>query len=123
MKQRLQKELKKALIVLIIGICYYILFSFFKIGIPCIFNKLTGLLCPSCGATRMADRIFHLDFKAAYSYNKALFLLFPVILIIFIYEEIKYIKSGNRTFSKLSTLILYVFSGMLIIFGIIRNII
>lgn len=123
MKQRLQKELKKLLIIFISGVTYYILFYFFKIGIPCIFNKLTGLLCPACGATRMADRIFHMDFKSAYSYNKALFLLLPVVFIILIYEEFQYIKSGNRSFAKLSTVILYVLISLLLIFGVIRNLI
>ena len=39
------------------------------ISLPCLFNKVTGLLCPGCGNTRAAVAILKLDFKAAFAYN------------------------------------------------------
>lgn len=122
MKLRLVRELKKLFIILTLGIVYYISLGFFNISIPCIFNKATGLLCPSCGITRMILKLTELEFSEAFSYNKALFILLPIILAVFIYEEIRYIKTGRRTFKKLSNIILWTSCAALVVFGIIRNI-
>lgn len=123
MKLRLFYELKKLFIILSLGIVYYISFSFFNISVPCIFNKTTGLLCPACGITRMIAELLNFNFKEAFSYNKLLFILLPIIVIVFVYEEIRYIKTGSRTQKKLSTIILWVICALLILFGIIRNIV
>ena len=44
------------------------------IGIPCLFNRITGLLCPGCGNSRAALALMRLDIGAAFGYN----LMFPV---------------------------------------------
>ncbi len=44
------------------------------IGIPCLFHKITGLLCPGCGNSRAALALLRLDFAGALQYN----MLFPL---------------------------------------------
>ncbi len=57
-------------------ILLYILF-FNGIGIPCLFRKLTGLLCPGCGNSRAAMALLRLDLRSALGHN----LLFPLELL------------------------------------------
>ena len=61
---------------LAIGGAYYALISLTGIKIPCIYATLFHLQCPGCGATRMALALLRLDFRAAFGYNPALFILF-----------------------------------------------
>lgn len=44
------------------------------LGIPCLFHKLTGLMCPGCGNSRAAMALLELNIRAALQYN----LLFPL---------------------------------------------
>ena len=46
---------------------------------PCMFYKLTGLLCPGCGSGRFMLALLHFDFYAAFRYNPLLFISFPLI--------------------------------------------
>ena len=123
MKKRLFSELFKLLIILFAGILYYIVILVTGFKIPCVFNYFTGYLCPGCGMTRMIISVLSLDFSSAYYYNRAVFLTLPVILSFLLYEEIKYIKSGNRKFSKASRIFFITEAALLIVFGIARNLI
>lgn len=40
---------------------------------PCVFNMLTGLLCPGCGGTRALHALLHGDVAAAFAFNPLLF--------------------------------------------------
>ena len=40
---------------------------------PCVFNLLTGLLCPGCGGTRALHALLHGDVAAAFAFNPLLF--------------------------------------------------
>ena len=55
-----------------IAIFYVLAFS--GIGIPCLFYKITGLLCPGCGNSRAAIALLQLDLRKALKWN----LLFPL---------------------------------------------
>ncbi|MEU4091334.1 DUF2752 domain-containing protein [Streptomyces sp. NPDC026673] len=49
----------------------------------CPFNFLTGLLCPLCGATRMAHDLMHGDLAAAFHDNALLLLACPFPLYLY----------------------------------------
>jgi len=53
-------------------------FSRLGYGIPCLFHRITGLLCPGCGNTRAALALLRLQFREAFSYN-------PLCLLEFLY--------------------------------------
>ena len=40
---------------------------------PCVFNLLTGMLCPGCGGTRALHALLHGDVAAAFAFNPLLF--------------------------------------------------
>ena len=123
MGKRLASELKKLGIILGAGILYYIFVTVTGFKIPCPFNLATGLLCPGCGITRMALSLARFDFASAFGYNKALFVTLPILFLFLLFEEIKYIKSGIRRFSKATQVFLTLEAVFLVIFGIVRNII
>lgn len=118
--------LKKLIITGLAGvvcIAYYFLLTFFNIGIPCLFHKFTGLLCPGCGITRMILAILHLDFKSAFQYNQVVFIFSPIILYFIIRLYISWLKSENYKLSLIENIVVYIMLTILLIFGIIRNII
>ena len=65
-----------SIVVLAAVVLFYIL-SRNGIGIPCLFHRITGLLCPGCGNSRAALALLQLDIFSALQYN----LLFPVEFI------------------------------------------
>ena len=48
---------------------------------PCVFHRLTGLPCPTCGATRCAVHLLHLRPGQAFLMNPLLFLGFVAIAV------------------------------------------
>lgn len=121
MKQRLIKVIRNALILLGIGALYALFFHLTGIGIPCIFNRITGLRCPGCGVTRMCLSLLRLDFKGAFGFNQAVFCLSPIIAFIIgrlIYLYIRYGKKQDR----LTNILSYCCIAVLTVFGIARNI-
>ena len=43
------------------GLLYGIFVSYTGLAIPCLFRKVTGLLCPGCGVTGMCVALVHLN--------------------------------------------------------------
>ena len=120
--QRLIKELKWIALVLVAGICYLIFTAATGLGIPCPFYMITGYLCSGCGATRMFISIAKLDFQAAFQHNKVLFITLPILLAVWIFERVCYIKTGKSRLHLISKIILCIEAFLLIIYGVIRNI-
>ena len=114
------KTVKKYVIILAVGVAYLLFTLLTGIGIPCVFNKLTGMLCPGCGITRMIISAVKFDFVVAFRYNPFLFVNAPVILFCLIYSEIGYIKNGCRS-NRWINIILWVEIVMLLLFWVFRN--
>lgn len=120
--KRLKSVLKTAVTILIIGLIYFIFVKITHLGIPCIFNLLTGLHCPGCGISRMFISLASLDFKAAFGYNAYVMLIGPFALIFALKHYITYILKGNQKSSKLENALLIVALVLAIGFSILRNI-
>jgi hypothetical protein len=57
-------------------------------GLPwpgCWFRRLTGLPCPTCGATRTALALAHGNFMAAWRHNPLIFVCYTGIIILNLY--------------------------------------
>ena len=122
MKERFRQTLTKYVILLLIGIAYFVFVFITGIGIPCIFHVVTGLKCPACGVTRMITSLARLDFAAAFAWNPFLLITGPVILLCLIASEVIYVKSGTRSLGKWN----FVLWGEIVLalaFGVLRNII
>ncbi|MBR3306005.1 MAG: DUF2752 domain-containing protein [Lachnospiraceae bacterium] len=120
-KKRLTAELKLAAKFLCAGLIYALWFRITNIGIPCVFRLLTHLQCPGCGITRACVSILRLDFKSAFEYNPLSLTVVPLLALILLVREIRYIKKGKRYFNKVETAALAVMLPVTLIFAVYRN--
>ena len=122
-KQRLLRVILYATLLISLGLLYGAFVSRTGIGMPCIFHLVTGLKCPGCGVTKMCIALMHLDFATAYESNQMLFILSPVLLLIFVTCVVGYIRKGSWETNRIQNVVLYVCIALLIGFGIARNIV
>ena len=122
---------KYRLLRLIIGIAFpvavmFILFwgLYVKIPIPCIFNQITGLYCPTCGATRAVIYLMHGDITDALKSNALITISAIPLLFIFTVIWVGLIFNRKDWFVSNTAMIKFfcVFVVIYIIFGIVRNI-
>lgn len=89
--------------------------------IPCLFHEATGLYCPGCGVSRMCLALFRLDVKTAFRANPVILLLLPAGLVIALQMAVRYVKTGKHLPTKAQTLVIYLMLGILLLFGLLRN--
>ena len=105
------------------GCAYAVFFSKTGIGIPCVFRKLTGFMCPGCGTTRMLVSLFRFDFVAAWNYNPVVLCMLPVGAVLLTLSIKRYIIGDSNKMSRAETVTEYIMLFVLIAFGVLRNII
>ena len=120
MKIRLIQTIKNTIAILCLGIFLYILYLH-KISLPCPFKLATHLNCPSCGVSRMCVSMLHKDMRRAFYYNQVLFLIFPALVLYYIFFQIRFIKTGQNRPGIIEHRILIGIIVLLILYGIIRN--
>ncbi len=120
-KRRLKADLKKLGILLIIGVLYAIWCNITGFGIPCLFKLVFGIKCPGCGMTHAAVAITHLDIAGAFAYNKLSVTVVPLLIVILLIQEIRYIRTGNRKINIPETVVLSIMFAAAIAYGILRN--
>lgn len=57
----------------------------------CLYKNLIGKECINCGMTRSFLCIMHGNFSAAFNYNRNCFIVFPIIMLTYLYYWYKYI--------------------------------
>ena len=120
-KGRLKAELKKLGILLLAGVLYAIWCNLTGLGIPCVFRLISGLKCPGCGMTHAAVALAHLDIEGAFYYNKLSVTVVPLLIIILLIQEYRYIKTASRKISLPETLLLSVMLFVTIAYAVARN--
>ena len=120
MKERLNKTVKKYVIVLLCGAAYALFVYFTGWGIPCPINLITGLECPACGVSRMLMAMIRFDFISAFYYNPFLFVTSPVLLFCIVYPDIAYIKTGSVEIGRMK-IVLWLEVVAALAFGVMRN--
>ena len=120
-KGRLKAELKKLGILLLAGVLYAIWCNVTGIGIPCVFRLIFGIKCPGCGMTHAAVAMTHLDIAGAFNYNKLSVTVVPLLIIILLIQEYRYIKTASRKISLPETLLLAMMLFVTIAYGVARN--
>lgn len=121
MKKRLLKSLLIAGIVLAVGLGYYAFIKLTGLGIPCIFNSITGLHCPGCGVSRMCIALLQLDFVTAFQSNAFCMILLPYFLVLGMIKWVQYIKTGKTTAGKAETVMDVIILAGALVFGVLRN--
>lgn len=121
--KKVEKNNIKRKLLISLGIIIIIVLFLNNIYTPCIFHKLTGFYCPSCGITRCLISIINLDFYQAFRYNQLLFILFPFIASYTVYVfYIWLFNKEDKISKKIPKYIWYSLVIILILFGMIRNI-
>ncbi len=52
---------------------------------PCLFETVTGLLCPGCGGMRGTHQLLHFNFWEAYTLNPLVYVSTPLIIYSIVY--------------------------------------
>ncbi len=121
MKKRLIKLLTVCAVCLGAGCAYAACVHFTGLAIPCFFHKVTGLLCPGCGVSRMCLALLRLDFAEAWQYNPMILLLLFPGTVLAGSMAVQYVTAGKVLLRKWQELLVWCFIVLLLIFGILRN--
>ena len=60
--------------------------AMYFLNITCVFKWLFGIECPGCGITRAYISLLHLDFKQAFAYNHA-FWVVPICGVFYLFDS------------------------------------
>ena len=123
MRERAKRVLAISAVVLLSGCAYLFLYTTTGLGVPCIFHLITGLNCPGCGITRMILSLLKLDWKSAFHFNAVLFCMMPFFMFLFVFWICRYIRLGTQKLPKPMEIICFVAVGVLLVWGILRNMI
>ena len=104
------------------GCIYVVWYRLTNIGIPCPFYMITGLKCPGCGISRMFLRLFSLDFYGAFQENPVVFVLLPLLGVLFLCHGIRYMRTGEKEWRRWENRLIWASVALLLIWGVIRNI-
>ena len=119
--QDVKCRLKQSGLVGVVFIMYYILVAHFHVSVPCMFHEVTGLLCPSCGVTRMILALSRLDFKSAYRYNQVLFIFSPLLLYFIVKTYIYWVTGRVLQLNQVEKCLGVGLIIVLVMFGRCRN--
>ena len=118
---RLQNLLKKAALVLLIGLGYAFFASVFHIALPCPIHALTGLYCPGCGVSRMCLALLRFDWMEAARYNMGILVAAPFGAAVFLSQAVGYVKTGSTEMARWQKVLLWGMIAWLLLFTVFRN--
>lgn len=122
MRDRFIQIVKPTAIVLAIGFTYLLVHLLTGFSIPCPIRTVLHLYCPGCGISRMFFHLARLEFYEAFRSNCVVFCLLPVALADAVFHAYRYIRYGNGRFYPVERVALWVIIGLLVVFGVVRNI-
>lgn len=100
----------------------FCLLAWAGIGIPCLFRRITGLLCPGCGNSRAALALLRLDLAAALEYNLLFPLEFAYLLWVAACSSRAYLKGKPFTYNPPAPALDIALLVIILLWGILRNI-
>lgn len=118
---RLKKLLIKAALICGVGLGYAFFSSVFHWGIPCPIHAVTGLYCPGCGVSRMSLALLRLDVTEAASWNIGVMVALPFAAVVFVYQAVRYVKTGDARMRRWQDVLIWVMIGWLLVFTVLRN--
>lgn len=65
-----------------------------RCGMPCVFRRLTGVICPSCGMSRAWLAVLRLELREAFSYHP-MFWVVPIFAALFLFRERVATRAGK----------------------------
>ena len=121
MKGRIKALLLRGAILAGAGAAYVGLIAVLGRGLYCPFWRLTGLLCPGCGVTRMCLALLRLDFSGAWQANAALLLSLPVLLGLAAHLMWAYVHTGRRMPGRGEERLIWSLVVYFLAWGVLRN--
>lgn len=103
------------------GGLYLFVTRHFGIGIPCMFNRITGLQCPGCGLTRAIVALSRLDIRSAIALNPLVFLYLAYFLWYGISLAVGYVKGKEDPFYVRPIWLHIAVLSVILVFTVIRN--
>jgi len=88
---------------------------------PCLFQSVTGLLCPGCGGMRGTHQILHFNFHDAFILNPLVFISTPLIIYTIIYFTALLVFKKQLPKIPVNSEAIAITSAIIIIFWIVRN--
>ncbi len=122
MRERARSLVKGIVLIFSLGLLYYLFYRITGGGFICPLNRITGLLCPLCGVTRMCVSLLSLDFSSAFYYNAAVMLLFPIWLAVALYSFYRYVRYGESKMRRVQWAAVVFSAAVLLLFCVFRNI-
>ena len=121
-KKRLKNLFFVMVVLFVVAVVYYFLYiNFPKFVIKCLFKEITGFKCPGCGITRMLVNFINFNLLDGFKYNMFLAITLPYVIYVIVYSCYVYVK--DKRANKFFNVSCYIYVGMLIVWGIIRNIV
>ena len=90
-------------------------------GIPCVFHRLTGYLCPGCGNSRAVMALLRLALGEALGYNPLFPLEFGYIAWVYVRCCREYLRGGRLTYRPPVPWVDAAVLVIVILWGILRN--
>ncbi len=121
MRQRLNALLLRCAVLVGAGAAYAGLIAVLGRGLYCPFWRLTGLLCPGCGVTRMCLALLRLDLAGAWRANAALLLALPMLILLAVRLMWVYVRTGRRMPSRGEERLIWGLVVYFLAWGVLRN--
>ncbi len=112
----------KTILFLFLGLTYYFITQLFNFYIPCVFNSITGLLCPGCGITTACIAVIEFRFIDAIYANLGMMIISPILLFLIAKLWILWILDKRDKNSKVTESLAFLCVIILIVWSVIRNI-
>lgn len=89
---------------------------------PCPLHYLTGFYCPGCGSLRAIHQLLHGNLGAAWAMNPLTMLLLPFIAYGLASEGLRHLRGRGLPQPMLPGSWIRVLCGVILLFGVLRNI-
>ena len=115
-----QRRIKRALAAVFGAMA--VLVALYILRPPCLIRSVFGVLCPSCGTTRMIAALLRLDFAGAWQLNHFMLFFLPFALLWGVLEAARYAKGKTPLlFKRFSVVLWAAWVVAALIFGVWRN--
>lgn len=105
------------------GAVYLYYHNPYSYPLPCMIYAFTGFYCPGCGAGRACYSILHGRIFDAFSYNPVMTVMLPLIGLYIAARLIDWaVTGGNHIDRKISIRMLTWILGIVLVYGVVRNI-
>lgn len=117
----MNKVIRVNLLLIFIGILYYVWLKTVGVGIPCLFHMFTGLYCPGCGITKSILAILSLDIVEAFRAHSIFVISLPFLFYLYIVINWRYMKEKRIVIQAWENKVIIIIVILLIVRALIMN--